>query len=309
MFTLTTCRGPSTGTPAPDPPPSSSNPSAGRASPPGTVATSTGEWVLSFDGNQGYDRLVTEVHHRNLEAGFDGGHDTHGTWPGDHDMACNGPTTSRTLHADHPEESFYLCKDHLMTSMGDVDGYSIVAFSPATAFTDLNEVCWDVNLTDLGARKWWQMVVVPEAVFQANGQKLAYINPNFESVDGTASTYSSGVVGVVFQQKLVVFDGREMVLDDWWNPFSTDDKARRYRHCVTDNGDGTLTIAQERDGGLYTEVVDGRLPDGAARVLFVDDTYTPTKDGPVPGFTWHWDNVVVRSGAAAGIGTANFASA
>ena len=56
--------------------------------------------------------------------------------------------------------SFYLCRDHLMTTMGDVDGYSIAAFSPARVFESVSEVKVDVNLTDLGTRQWWKIGVL-----------------------------------------------------------------------------------------------------------------------------------------------------
>lgn len=67
-------------------------------------------------------------------------------------------------------------------------------------------------------------------------------------------------------------------------------KAIRRPWSVTDNGDGTLTISYH----VHRWTVPGSFPDGPFKVVFKDHSYTPLKDGPVVGFTWHWDNVIVR---------------
>ena len=54
-------------------------------------------------------------------------------------------------------------------------------------------------------------------------------------------------------------------------------------------------------GDMTTEsfYAEGSFPDGAVKVVFQDHNYTPTKSdngvGGWPiGFTWHWDEIVVR---------------
>ena len=42
---------------------------------------------------------------------------------------------------------------HVMTAMGDIDGYTILSFARMSSSRDFSRVCWDVNLTDLGGRK------------------------------------------------------------------------------------------------------------------------------------------------------------
>ena len=56
------------------------------------------------------------------------------------------------------------------------------------------------------------------------------------------------------------------------------DKAARYKHCVIDNGNGTLTttIAQP-NGRTVSRTVTGNIPDGDIRVQFGDDNYNPDK--------------------------------
>src|SRR5690606_12263876 len=72
-----------------------------------------------------------------------------GSWSGDHDMACGAPDTQRDLtstftpnHSTQQvsadfnlEQLQYACRNHGMTTMGDVDGYSIVWFSPGEQFS------------------------------------------------------------------------------------------------------------------------------------------------------------------------------
>ena len=110
------------------------------------------------------------VFHRNVDV-HDYTGNSGGTWQGDHPVGCSipgDPYTTRTLQWN-PNESmaqrvatvFYNCNDHMMTSMGDVDGYSVVWFSPNRTFTNIRRVCWDVNLTNLGDRQWWEVAIVP----------------------------------------------------------------------------------------------------------------------------------------------------
>ena len=65
-----------------------------------------------------------------------------------------------------------------MTSLNTL-GYGIASFSPRQVFEDVSRVCWTQNLTDLGGRKWTQMLVVPEETFQANGLRMDYVSPGF----------------------------------------------------------------------------------------------------------------------------------
>ena len=58
---------------------------------------------------------------------------------------------------------------------------------------------------------------------------------------------------------------------------------------MTDNGNGTITVDY---AGLATYTVNGSFPDHFS-VVFKDHNYTPEKDDPPVGFTWHWDNIFV----------------
>ncbi len=74
------------------------------------------------------------------------------------------------------------------------------------------------------------------------------------------------------------------------------------KHCVMDNGNGTLTttIAQP-NGRTVARIVAGNIPDGDIRVQFGEDSYNPDKHFDSRGaaanstglYTWHWDNIQI----------------
>ena len=265
------------------------------SSPAPTSPVPSGGFVETFDTPASLDGWQTLVHHRNVNVGASSG--ATGSWPGDHDAACGGAGTQRTVHAENPSESIYWCRQHVMTSMGHVDGYSMVVLAPPRSFSGARRVCWDVNLTDLGDRQWPEVVILPEALYQANGGRIDYIDPTHQDKDDSALPYDMSTIGVQHRNgRLWVFTDRTLQYRDGNSQtFFTDDKASRFQHCVVDNGNGTLTVRQARPGGDRVVTVPGEFPD-AFRVLIKDHNYTPNKacDGMCPGYTWHWDNIIVQ---------------
>ncbi len=263
-----------------------------------------GGFVATFDGNTGFEAFDTDVHHRNVVLGDEGGHNSEATWPGDHDMNCSPPDQTRVVHADHEDEYFYLCRDHMMTSLGDIDGYSIVSFSPKEVFATISRVCWDQNVTwsSLRGRQWTELVVRPADELPADG-RLSHTNASFRSVDDTALAHGPTTVGVMMQGPGGVgafYGGVQAWYDDFYfqdeEAFSS--KAIRRQHCLTDNKNGTLTLSIDQGAaGIYENSFDGSFPENA-RVIFEDHKYTPNKidhdgDPPTTSYTWHWDNIVV----------------
>ena len=137
---------------------------------------SEGVFVEDFSGGDVMSRFEVGLYHR----------DDHVVsqleWPGDHpvtgpDDECGSPFEKRVVHRGERSEGFndewiYRCvpfgdvaKAHVMTSIGDTSGYSIGAFSPDQVFTGVGEVRWDVNQTDLGARQWTEVAIIPADVF------------------------------------------------------------------------------------------------------------------------------------------------
>jgi hypothetical protein len=238
------------------------------------------------------------------------------SWPGDHDASCNGPTTTRQINVADKESVFWWCapggdaaKGHVMTGV-NTEGYNIAWFSPKQWFDNVTRVCWDQNLTDLGGGKWTQVVLVSEADAARYVGDLGFTGPGFQTDGGptTGVHPTSGSGGSkTFQGSFEIWRGGTVTgQQDWWtlngSGFGTSgyaDKAARYRHCMVDNEDGSVTISQARpDGRTYTQTVRGDLPDGRVRVVFQDDNYNPDKHDGTSGpndarYTWHWDNIQI----------------
>ena len=276
-----------------------------------TSAPSTTEFIETFDDPASIDRFDWQLHHG---ASFG---QTLFAWAGDHDESCGGPTTTREIEVVdrvvlYPDglgdpsqygNHVYWCapkgvgSGHLMTSFA-TEGYAQVGFSPQAAFTGLWRICWDQNQTDLGNRKWTQVVVVPEETFVANDRRLDYVSPMLADGPGAGGVVPGDDVFLfeMNQGSTVVTVGTDLRSEDFAG-FATTDKARRYTTCITDVGDGSVLIELERETVTESRLLDGSLPDGPARVIFQDDSYNPPK-APSPvddGFTWHWDDIVIET--------------
>jgi hypothetical protein len=264
------------------------------------------QFVETFDGNQGLQRFDAGVWHR----------DPYGVetvqWPGDHDANCGSPATSRTIHkgssggtvTQYPAgEYFYMCADHLMDAIGDTSGYSIGWFSPKQVFDHVDSVAFDVNLTNLGDRKWWKVGVVSLSTYNttwngsccgpAQGFLFADVGaaalPGLEGPGRLIATWgedcTSNCVGRLFG-----VGGNHRAGQTNTDP---NDKITRHPVTLVDNHNGTVTFTVA--GVAVTQ--EGAFPACPCRVVLYDHNYTPNKSfwPRVPNpYTWHWDSVVVR---------------
>jgi hypothetical protein len=262
------------------------------------------QFMETFDNNTGMENLDRHVFHRNPDVHNYTGWSS-GTWTGDHDLDCGGPDTQRPLQKEPNDgqatriaNSFYTCRNHMMTAMGDVDGYSIVAFSPKQTFPSVSQVCVDVNLTDLGNRQWLKFGVVSESLYNsANGQVPGYIVSDVLAADVATDLATSDRLIASWSGGLSGGAGGGMKIGNTnTNSYFSGgfDKATRYPVCLTDNGNGTVTF----DVASASATTAGSFPDGPVRVVFYDHSYTPDKSNgegwPVIGYTFHWDNIVVK---------------
>jgi hypothetical protein len=239
---------------------------------------------------------------------------------GDHSHGCEGPTTQRDVHVANHSNLFWWCapngpdSGHVMVGMA-TSGYAITAFTPRQSFTDVRSVCWDQNLTDLGGGKWFTVTLVPDDVYfshrnenprrleEREGEyRLDYTLPEFD-VDNAPGDFNLQQqprwMFKLFQDSLSVADrtGRAGLIIG----FSTgggfqagDDKATRFRHCLTEDAGGDVILTQNSPTGLRTWNTQTRFPDGPVHVIFADDTYDSEKHGPTPHKTWHVDNIEIR---------------
>lgn len=265
-----------------------------------TASPAPSGFVEDFAGNTGLDRFVTGVYHRDSTLV------AQAEWPGDHAHGapgedCGDPTTSsRTVSRSQPAESFYVCRNHLMTSVGDTAGYSIAWFEPDRTFTTESTVSWYVNVTDLGARQWWEVAIVPAG--WSSGEPGC---PRCAAIDWLADPGGPAGVPAYPADMLVVGSGpfgndglirTGGVNRDplgwssivWEDPEGAASKAIRRPFSITDNRDGTVTVVFL--GQTYT--YPGAFPSEYV-VKFKDHSYTPTKDAIPQGYTWHWDNISI----------------
>lgn len=313
------------------PPPTTVTPPTTTAAPPTTVAPPVQpgrSFVESFDTPAALGRFEFAVHHRSdHDRGVDPANNhklSTDPWNGDHDTSCGGAGTARTLSAQNRADSVYWCREHLMTSMGHVDGYSTIAFSPDQSFDTVTRVCWDVNQTDMGGRQWIVVVVHPDfehgGMRDRNGEyQLAQGTANIDGVDRTGTLPTPESVAFRLGGRyghLNVLSGGTPVDPARFsngnryggqlpNAEALGSRAIRRTMCVTDNGDGTTTVEVQRDQDTWSTVVPVSLARDA-RVVFEDHTYTPLKDpktcasvqpalaGTGCTFTWHWDNIIVE---------------
>lgn len=272
-----------------------------QPSPQGSAPSSDGlGFVESFDGGVGFDRFDYGIYHRgDLDDGTITWPEAAMTWSGDHDLNCGTPDTQRTIHRDEVSESFFLCRDHLMTSIGDTDGYSTGWFSPRQTFTSETAVTWDVNVTDLGSRQWWEMSIIPESFESGvpacpHCSVISWLSPSPSGLP--AYPAGSVVVGNTSRGFNVSTDGVDRKVQEFYeicmlDPEGCASKSIRRPFSVIDNQDGTLTV---EFGGFVTYTVPGSFPTDGFRVVFKDHNYTPDKDGLPVGYTWHWDSIVIR---------------
>lgn len=246
-------------------------------------------YTLTFDGDVGLDELTVGVHHREEPFAT--------SWTGDHDLDCGTPDTQRPLSVSDPDGTVYLCRDHMMTSMGDVSPYSIVWVAVNQTFTDQTSVSWDVNSTFLGKRQWWEVALMPVG-FDSGVPTCPYcsvasgLNPSpslLPAYPDDALVVANGPFGgdpptvndePLTEQNLC----GEFALD----PEGCGSKPIRQTWTVTDNGDGTVTV----DFLDNSWTVPGSFPENF-RVVLKDHNYTPDKDEIPVGHTWHWDNILV----------------
>lgn len=234
-------------------------------------------------------------------------------WHADHGMKCENPNTShRTIHLTSQQQAieaaFYHCtpegkedKAHVMTSV-NTEGFVTVWFSPKQTFRNVSMVCWDQNITDLGGGKWTIVNFLTPAEY-AGQTDLGYTSPDFPK-GGATSPQGPAANGVkIFRGVMSSYSNGK--IQGGLTGVTVTDKAARYKHCVADNRNGTLTLTMAQPNGRsITRSVSGKIPDGEIRVQFGDDSYNPDKHLSINGapenstglYTWHWDNIQIYTG-------------
>jgi hypothetical protein len=209
--------------------------------------------------------------------------------------------------------------------------YNIAWFSPKPVFTGITKVCWDINETDMSARKWTQVLFLDDADAHrypvtagsehsvapspyraaSGGFDLGFTSPEFSTMGGpTTGVISGGVDGQ--HQTLAGFKSSRGLVPSWFQngQFTTPewgatadritgltDKAARYTHCLENQANNTVRLTQATASGTRSFDMPGQIPAGSTRVVFEDDNYNPPKDADydASALTWHWDNIQIYS--------------
>jgi hypothetical protein len=318
VTTTTTSSPPATTTTTQPATTSTTQPSTSTTQPAPSSTTPTGDGFLAtfatpadfydrFDTYTGnYCTFGTNCRPEDIPSGID-------QFPGDHNHACEGPTTLRTVDIANHANLFWHCAPngpdtgHVMVAL-NTSGYAITGFTPDRSFTNLRSVCWDQNLTDLGGGKWFTVTVVPHATFISHPNtnpraaqegegpfRLDYTLPEFDA-DNAPGDFNLQRQPrwqfKLFRNELRVFD-RVGGTGDWGTAagfVAGADRATRFRHCLTENAQGDVILTQ-RGQSWNTGTA---FPDGEVHVIFADDTYDADKHGGTGLYTWHVDNIEIR---------------
>lgn len=253
------------------------------------------------------------------------------SWPADHavdategpDATCGLPDTTRTIsfpdadgdetpvRSTDPGQAVYWCapagegSGHFMTAF-HTGGYAHLDFSPKQVFSDVRRVCWDVNATNLGNRKWQQVVIAPTEILEPLAPRLDYTLPEFRGEGGPANwglEITEGVfMFIAIQGGAQIYSATDNATHSGGgNDLSVSDQTKRVQNCLIDRGAGQVEVHQERwSGNTDVTTLPGSFPTGEVRVIFQDVSYDPdkayTESPPLrEGYTWHWDNILISS--------------
>lgn len=279
---------------------------------------STWAYQETFDGNPAApsqsllpDDLDFSVTHRTHPAEhfrvFD-------NYPADHGNNCDGPNpntsplpqhltgTSHFSNSTNPDPSFFICKDHMMSSMGDVEAYSVTAFWPRQEF-DFSQggtLEFDVNINDNHHRSWFEVMITPRTELKVGAAHedlpIDETYPQdriiFEFMNNKryiqVGTGAIDPLGKIVEQSEGAFWSVRYPND----PANFDRRIRRTMRITFEQGRLIWSI-QKADGTFdnFSVTVPGGLPFTRGLVVFKTHAYTPTKDGNRDMYTFHWDNI------------------
>ena len=239
----------------------------------------------------------------------------------DHDLECRGPDpaimptrqhevrTTQTSNGDSPDASFFICRNHMMSSMGQVDPYSNSLFWPMQEFdfSDGGVLEFDVNVNEGHTqRMWWEVLIAPreqvrfapaplqsavDETYPADRIVLDFRNLVRQIRVGTGATAPDGWIAA--EREFATYDFA------YWEVLHPDDPAlsdRRIRRTmrIEFEADRITWGIQLDDGSFDTFSLDvpGGLPFTRGLVQFKTHAYTPQTSGNnVDTYTFHWDNI------------------
>ena len=244
------------------------------------------------------------------------------TFPADHADNCAGPNpdavplpqhdviSSNNSNGSNPDPSFYICKNHMMSSAGEIAPYSLTSFwsKKVFNFADGGIIEFDVNVNDIRERMWWEMMIMPRDQLKINSARHFFPIDEIYPKDHIVFDYHESRRRVqVGKDSLDSYDGVGVSVDERrplsWAEENPDDPAngdrrirRRMRFTITD---ARITWEIEKaDGSFSAESWD--LPEGLpfeeGLIVIKSHAYTPTKFDNLDNYTFHWDNLRFSGG-------------
>lgn len=235
-------------------------------------------------------------------------------YPADHGPNCAGPNpdvsplpqhvskTSHSSNSTNPDPSFFICKNHMMSSMGDVEAYSVTAFWPRQEF-DFSEggtLEFDVNINDDHHRTWFEVMITPRAELKVGAAHESLPIDETYPKDRIILEYMNNKRYIQVGTGAIDPEGMLVEESEWdfWSGFYPNDPAnydRRIRRTmrITFEQDQLIWSIEKEDGTFddFSVAVPGGLPFSRGLVVFKTHAYTPTKDGNTDMYTFHWDNI------------------
>ncbi len=262
-----------------------------------------------------FDYVATHRTHPDHPDGIAAG-GSFGSFPGDHadDCSFDGTTLQHTVtqtthrsNTSSPDQSFFICNNHMMSSMGEVEGYSVTSFWPRQEF-DFNgggTLEFDVDLS-LQSRNWYEVIITPRDQFKIAPAIASLPISEGYPKDRIVLRYGSPANGsgrqIVVANTLPtgMEDNDRNVAGDWrtWGEaYPTDtaftDRRIRRKNQVTISENQIVWGIQKADGTFdnLTLAVPQGLPLHRGLVEFKTHAYTPNKDELHKRHTFHWDNI------------------
>lgn len=247
---------------------------------------------------------------------------------------CTNPFSARFLGrptADtvliQPTDHVYRCAPgdnpaagHMMVAQGSTSGYDFSAAWTQQTFSGATEVSWDQNITNLGGRNWSEVKIVPASQWNPVRPPCAHPNVPCWASAAAGGTGDGTVITAVDTGATIMswhnirprvrtaageFKGSKawqsgairQAMEAQWQASTS--PVERFRHTLTDNGNGTITLSidtRTADYGVQNVATAvGSFPDEPFVVVFSTHDYSSSKgdESGYDGFTWHFDNIAV----------------
>ena len=241
-------------------------------------------------------------------------------FPADHGNDCTGPTpalnplpqhevfTTQTSNSLNPDPSFFLCKNHMMSSMGEVEAYSNTLFWPRQEF-DFSEGAtleFEVNINEGHTiRSWWEVLIAPRSQLRFAPAPLQSAVDETYPADRIVLDFRGNVRQIRVGRDEIAPRGwtveeRHFGPYDYldWRDLYPEDPAledRRIRRTMRIRFESERIVwGIETPDGSFDELavdVPGGFPFTRGLVQFKTHAYTPYKLQNQNVYTFHWDNI------------------